>query len=73
MAKRGRPRTGKKNSQQLREETRERLKEIGRRSRKFVRLICGNCKREFKIRINPGTENLYTDKVKKDYICIICR
>jgi len=63
----------KKNSNQLRKETKAKLKAIGRRSRKFMHLVCIKCKREYKIRINLGNEVLYTDKIKKNYICLICR
>jgi len=73
MAKRGRPKTGKKNSQQLRKETRERLKELGKRNRKFVYMTCQRCKREVQIHINRDHEDLYTDDLKKNYICAICR
>lgn len=62
----------KKNSNQIRKETRARYKKIGRRSRKFVHLTCKKCGREYKIRINSGHEPLYTDKLKKNYICLIC-
>lgn len=73
MGKRGRPRTGKKNSQELRSETKQRLKDIGRRSRKFVYLTCKICKQERQIRIDPSHVDLYTDELRKNYICILCR
>jgi len=63
----------RKNSRQLRKETKERLKKVGRRNRQFVTLKCIKCKREFKIRINPGTVDLYTDKLKRNYICLLCK
>lgn len=63
----------KKSSNQLRKETRRRLKEIGRRNRKFIKLTCSKCRREYKIRINIDHEDLYTKEVKKNYICLLCR
>ena len=63
----------RKNSKQLRKETRNKLKKIGRRSRYFIHLICKECKREYKIRINAGNQELYTDELKNNYICLICR
>ena len=63
----------KKTSQQLTRETRKRLREMGHRNRKFVHLTCIKCKKIWDIRINAGDEVLFTDKLKKNYICLLCR
>lgn len=63
----------RKTSQQLRKETKKKLKNFGRRSRKFIYITCKKCKRETKIRINLGNIELYTDELKKNYICLFCR
>jgi arginyl-tRNA--protein-N-Asp/Glu arginylyltransferase len=63
----------KKNSKQLSKETRKKLKTLGRRSRKFIHLVCIKCNREYSIRINREHEDLYTDKVIKNYVCLLCR
>lgn len=62
----------RKTSHQLRKETKAKLKKVGKVSRKFVHLICKRCKREYKIRINRADIDLYTDELKKNYICLIC-
>jgi len=63
----------KKNSKQLRKETRKKLKALGRMSRKFMHLVCIKCKRKYSIRTNAGNEGLYTEKYKKNYVCLVCR
>ena len=63
----------KKNSNQLRKETKAKLRKIGKRNRKFVHLVCTQCGREFKINTNPGNYDLWTEEIKKHYVCLICR
>jgi len=62
----------KKNSKQLREYIKRKKTETGvYEKRHFVKLICIKCKREYKIRVND--KSMYTDKMIRDYICILCR
>ena len=62
-----------KNSKQLNSETKKKLKSLGRRSRKFIPLICTKCGNKRDIRINEDNEYLYTEEYKKKYICLLCR
>ncbi len=39
--------------------------------RQFVNLICIKCKRECHIRVND--KNNWSDNIKKNYICLICK
>jgi len=63
----------KKNSKQLKKETKAKLKKIGKRNRKFVHLVCVKCKRDFRIRTNIGNYDLWTNDMKKHYVCLLCR
>lgn len=61
----------KKNSYQLKQETKKKLKEIGVKNRKFITLKCIKCKREYHIRINAGS--VYTEEYIKSYVCLLCK
>lgn len=63
----------KKNSNQLSKETKATYKAMGRRSRKFIKLTCNKCKREHSIRVNLENVKLYTEKIIKEYICLLCK
>ena len=54
------------------EKMKRRLKEAGITTRrKFVKLICSKCKREFPIRTED--KNRYTEESVKSWICPICK
>ena len=63
----------KKNSKQLRKETKIKLKKIGRRNRKFVHIVCTKCGKTIDIMINLSSIDLYTKEMRKHYICLLCR
>ncbi len=61
----------KHTSKELRKRTRKKLKKIGRRNRKFVYLKCNQCGKERQIR--TADKSLYTEKIRKKYVCVLCR
>ena len=71
----GRPKgsKNKKTSQDLKKETRQKLQEVGRRSRRFVDMICNKCKREYKIRVNTLEQKEDFEKIRDKWICILCK
>lgn len=58
------------NSQERKENTKEKLKSLGKRNRRFIILSCIVCKREFKIRTND--RSIYTEEVIKNWKCLSC-
>ena len=52
---------------------RERNKELGitPKRRKFLYLICQKCKQERKIHTNNA--DIYTDEIRNNYICVLCK
>lgn len=59
------------NSKELRKATKRKLKELGiSRRRKFITLICKDCKLEERIRVN--NPEIYDEKVKNNHICWKC-
>jgi hypothetical protein len=39
--------------------------------RKFVTIICTNCKKE--IRIQTSNKEMYTEQVRANYVCLLCK
>lgn len=61
----------KYNSHEQLKRVRKRLHELGlNKKRKFVHLVCKLCRREVPVRTN--TPELYTEEVKKNWICLHC-
>lgn len=49
------------------------VKKHRQRNRKYVKLTCKKCNRLYKIHISHDNVHLYTDKLRKNYVCILCR
>ena len=58
-------------SKEIRKKARKRIRALGGGHRSFVHLTCKKCKREYKIMTND--KEAYTEKIKKNYICLLCR
>lgn len=78
MAKRGRPRKKRKRGRPRKikissEETLKQAKNITGigKHRGFVYLICKKCKEER--RIHTNNKEVYTEEVRKNFICITCK
>ena len=78
MAKRGRPRKKKKRGRprKIRTSSEQTLKQakqiLGKgKHRGFVYIHCIRCNKE--VRIHTNNKELYTDEIRKDYICIVCK
>lgn len=44
-----------------------------KRSHQWVILECSKCHKKTKIDINIGHKELYTEKVRKNWVCMFCR
>lgn len=57
-------------SKELRKETKKKLKALGKRNRKFIKVECISCHKIDRIRVN--NPELYTEEVQKKYKCFLC-
>ncbi len=69
MAKRGRPKIKKISSEKRLQQAKNILGKG--KHRKFVHLKCNKCKQIKQIHVND--KSIYTDEVKKNYVCILCK
>ena len=80
--KRGRPRKklkrGRKSfrhlsSKEQLKQAKRRVEELGlkKKRRQFVYLICQRCKQEWRIQVND--KDIYTEEVRKNWICVLCK
>lgn len=70
-----RKKINKKTSKDLKKYTKEKLKKVfgGRMSRIYVHMICKECKREYKIRVNTKEQKEVFNSLKDTWVCMICR
>lgn len=68
-----RKKIGKLSSKDLKKKTKKKLRKFygGKKSRSFVYLTCKKCKGEHKIRVN--NKEIYTEEVRKDWTCMLCK
>lgn len=60
------------NSDERREKTRRRIKELGLDTRrKFIHITCIKCGKERDIRVND--KSIYNEEMLKNYICVFCK
>jgi len=64
---------GRKKGKVLSKEVINEYKEIEKRNNNHINITCTKCKRISAIRVNLGNEVLYTEKLKRSYICLLCR
>lgn len=54
-------------------EKRQYVRKHRQSNRIYVKLVCKVCKRLYKIQTSDKNLHLYTDKLKNNYICLMCK
>jgi len=63
----------KTTSKDLRIEAREKWKKLGKHNRIFAYIVCNECRREYKIRVNTKEEKEAYHNMKETWLCLVCR